>query len=246
MIADPLNADDDMCRQGFDERAFEKCNHGGDDMNAAGGAKRGVPILDFGFRILEAALVCWLWLVASAAADDTATWRAWFEPKSMHAPVAVPLSGGQRTELALGLLGKDGLESFSKAAFDALGQSREQVLAVARENAATDLAGISVRYERDRNKVIQYAELTSQKPIVASAVVSPKLLALFKDTLGDEVLLVVPSRFAAYVFPKLASRYREYYPLIFEAYRATAWPVSVEVFELDESGVHAIGIYEER
>lgn len=163
----------------------------------------------------------------------------------MRAPVAVPLAGAQRTELALGQLGGDGLAGFSRVHFDARGQSREQILAIARDNAAADLAGISIRYERDRHRVIQYAELTSPKPIIASAVTSPKLRGLFKDTLGDEVLLVVPSRFAAYVFPKLASRYQEYYPLIFQAYRATAWPVSVEVFEVTDGGLRAVGVYEE-
>jgi hypothetical protein len=70
-------------------------------------------------------------------------------------------------------------------------------------------------------------------------------LKLFADTLGDRVLLVVPSRYRAYVFPKLASRYLEYTPMVFEAYRATEFPVSVELFELGADGMKAVGIYEE-
>ncbi|MGV3533182.1 MAG: hypothetical protein ACO1QR_12490, partial [Chthoniobacteraceae bacterium] len=76
-------------------------------------------------------------------------------------------------------------------------------------------------------------------------VLSPKFLELFKDTLGPKVLVVVPNRFTAYVFPRLASTYREYSPGIFADYRATAHPVSVEVFELSAAGLTAIGAYEE-
>ena len=180
---------------------------------------------------------------AGAEGDEV---RAWFEPKSMHAPVTLPLVGAQRTEIALGRLTDDGLECFSKRVFDLLGLSREQLLATAQQNAADDLATLTTRYERDRHRVIQYAELTSSRPIVASAVLAPKFLSLFKDTLGDEVLVVVPSRFTAYVFPKLASRYAEYYPMVMEAYRATAWPVSVEVFDFGGAGIRATGVYEQR
>jgi hypothetical protein len=163
----------------------------------------------------------------------------------MRTPITLPLSGGQRTEIALGRMTEDGPECFSKRVFDALGFTREQLFAAARENAATDLAALTPRYERDKHKVIQYAELASPRPIVASAVLAPKFLGLFKDTLGDEVLVVVPNRFTAFVFPKLASRYQEYFPMVFEAYRATAWPVSVEVFEFSAAGIKAIGVFEE-
>ena len=78
-----------------------------------------------------------------------------------------------------------------------------------------------------------------------SVVLSPKFLALFQDTLGPKVLVVVPNRFTAYVFPRLVSSYREYSPGVFEDYRATAHPVSVEVFELSDAGLRAIGAYEE-
>jgi hypothetical protein len=93
--------------------------------------------------------------------------------------------------------------------------------------------------------VIQYAELKSERPIVASAVLAPKFLEMFKDTLGEKVLLVVPSRFKAYVFPALASNYQDYYPMVFEAYRGTAWPISVEVFEVSAEGMRAVGVYKE-
>jgi hypothetical protein len=109
--------------------------------------------------------------------------------------------------------------------------------------AAADLAALKPRYERNRKQVIEYAELVSDRPIVASAVLAPKFLDLFRDTLGEKVLLVVPNRFHAYVFPALASNYQDYYPMVDEAYHDTAWPISIEVFEVSTEGFRAIGVY---
>jgi len=109
--------------------------------------------------------------------------------------------------------------------------------------AAADLATLKPRYERNSKQVIEYAELASDRPIVASAVLAPKFLDLFRDTLGDKVLLVVPNRFHAYVFPALASNYQDYYPMVNEAYHDTAWPISVEVFEVGPEGFRAVGVY---
>ena len=72
-----------------------------------------------------------------------------------------------------------------------------------------------------------------------------KFADLFKDTLGDKLLVTIPNRTTAYIFPALASRYQEYSPLIFAAYRDTPFPVSTEVFELSKDGFKAVGAFEE-
>lgn len=176
---------------------------------------------------------------AEEAPADPAV-RAWLEPKSMRAPVTLPIVAAERTEIAFGRLTADGLEVFPKGSAEA----DEALFSTARDHAATDLATLKPRYVRDRHQVIQYAELTSTQPIVASAVLAPKFLPLFKDTLGETVLVVVPNRYTAYVFPRLATRYREYFPMVFAAYGETAYPVSVEVFEFSVNGIRAVGVFD--
>jgi hypothetical protein len=92
--------------------------------------------------------------------------------------------------------------------------------------------------------VIEYAVLHSERPVVASAVSSSKLLALFESTLGESLLVVVPSRFTAFVFPRLASNYQLYAGLVFDAFESTAFRGSLEVFEVGVGGWKAVGIYE--
>jgi hypothetical protein len=187
-------------------------------------------------------------LVAWSGAEEPPAefkWRVLLEPKSMHREVTWEIPGAQRTVFAPVVV--DGSEFLypPRKILERFGVETKAIQQLAAPAAAADLATLKPRYVRDRKQVIQYAELRSDQPIVASAVLAPKFLDLFKDTLGDEVLLVVPSRFVAYVFPKLASNYQDYFPMVFEAYRATAWPVSVEVFEVSAGGFRAVGVYQE-
>ena len=172
-------------------------------------------------------------------------WRVWLEPKSSHAPVTLPIAGAERTEFCAGFSTEEGPRAMTKEELAGMGIEMARFAARARENAGADLAGLKPRYVRNRKKVIEYAELRSEKPVVAGAVLAPKFLALFRETLGEKVLVVVPNRFTAFVFPALASSYEDYAPMVLEALRATAWPVSVEVFEISAEGVRCVGRYGE-
>ena len=161
----------------------------------------------------------------------------------MRAPIAAPLAEAHATELAAGLLTEDGLEPLTKEQFASLYVDRELFHTVAVLNTAYDLKHLRFRFERDRRQVIRYAAIESDQPVVASAVLFPGFLDLWKNTLGEKVLVVVPNRFTAFVFPHLATDYLDYAPMVFRAYRATAYPVSIEVFEVGSEGWRCIGAY---
>ena len=63
-------------------------------------------------------------------------------------------------------MGPDGPTYFSKQDFVQRGLDWAQFSTQAAANATAELATLQPRYERDRKKVIQYAELTSTRPIV--------------------------------------------------------------------------------
>ena len=163
----------------------------------------------------------------------------------MRPPVANPVTGSERTLYAAGLLSEGALVTYSAKEFSALKVAWPAFFASAQENAAVDLAKLTPRYIRNRKKVIEYAVLESTQPVVASAVLAPKFIDHFAETLGEKVLLVVPNRSIAYVFPALAGNHRDYWPMVFAAYRATPYPVSVEVFEVSATGLRAVGVFEE-
>ncbi len=167
------------------------------------------------------------------------------EPKFMKAPVSTPIVAAQKTEFIAAAMEEGEVTYLSRAQFDALKLDWKEFVAHTQSSADAELKAVTTDYVRDRKKVILYAVVRSPHRLVASAVLAPKFLELFKDTLGEKVLVVIPNRATAYVFPALASNYQEYAPLIFAAYRATAFPVSTEVFELSPAGMKAVGAFEE-
>ena len=198
----------------------------------------------FAFRLFILLALSPLSLPAGESADEK-SWRIWLEPRSTHAAVAFPIAGAERTELCAGLMTEEGPRALTKAELAAMGIEMAQFAARARENAGADLAKLKPRYTRNAKREIEYAELRSERPVVAGAVLAPKFLALFRETLGEKVLVVVPNRFTAYIFPPLAGNHADYAPMVLAALGATAWPVSVELFEVSKDGVRCVGRYAE-
>ena len=197
-------------------------------------------IYDFRFSIFAIALA--ITATVTAHADET-QWRFWLEPKFMRSPLAVPLSNSQKTDLVAGIMTEDGPEPLSKADFAALYVEREAFHSLAVLNTAYDMKHLRYRFDRDKRGIIRYGAIESDRPVVASAVLFPGFLDLWKTTLGEKVLIVVPNRFTAFIFPKLASDYLDYAPMVFRAYRETPYPVSVEVFEITPTGWTCLGAY---
>ena len=248
MIADSMNADYDMRGQCFDQMAFKKGDHRGNHRSGAAAAKAKVWMGSLALLLRPALLLLGLALIQPAPAAEPqpeSAWRIWFESKAMHSPVDSAIPDAHRTVWTAGFIGGDGLTPFSKGEYAALNVSTEAFALRARANAAADLKTLKPEYVRNRKKVIEYAEIHSDRQIVASAVLAAGFLKLFKDTLGEKVLLIVPNRFTAYVFPSLASNIEDYCPMILSAFHETAYPVSTEVFELSPSGARSVGLFEE-
>jgi hypothetical protein len=255
-----------MRGQRLHQRTFEKSDHPANHKGAAGRAKwnlLGFWFLVSGFWFFTAGIgtagetettnptpaVPTTATATTHAAEkpetkDSESWRVILEPKSMHREIAWEIPGAERTVFAPIIVDGDDYLFPSKKVWDQFHLSREEIERRAAANAAADLATLQPRYERNSKKVIEYAELNSDRPIVASAVLAPKFLDLFRNTLGDKVLVVVPNRYTAYVFPALASDYRDYYSMVYETYHLTAWPISLELFEVSKKGWQAVGVYE--
>ena len=184
-------------------------------------------------------------LAHAGESADEKNWRVWLEPRSAHAAVTLPIAGADRTEVCAGFMTEEGPRAMTKEELAGMGIEMEKFAARARENASADLAKLKPRYVRNAQRVIEYAELRSARPVVAGAVLAPKFLALWRETLGEKVLVVVPDRFTAFVFPTLAGHHADYAPMVLAALGATAWPVSVELFEVSADGVRCVGRYAE-
>lgn len=162
----------------------------------------------------------------------------------MRPPVTFPIPGAERTVLVPGYRTEDGeVRYFTRAQYDALGLDWPAFQAKAAANK-TDKK-VKATFARNKKGVVEFATFASEHPLTATSVLVPEFRRTFEETFGPKMLVAVPNRYTVYIFPALASTYRDYAPMILEAYRATPYPVSVEVFELSENGLRAIGIFED-
>lgn len=192
---------------------------------------------------LLAALLFFL-IPARGRCGDPA-WRVLIEPEFMKHEVAFPIPESKRAEMAPALLKEGNPVCMTRREFDALKTDWKTFLQTARENASEELKKLTPEFTRDKKQVIEFATLTSSSPLTAGVVLAPDFLKMFGDSLGPKVIVAIPNRYTVYVFPALASHYREYASMIFEAYRATPYSVSTEAFELSADGLKAVGVYQE-
>jgi hypothetical protein len=193
------------------------------------------------FRVLLA-LAALLLPVWKGMAND------WFflpEPRFMQHEVSFPLSGAKNTVLAPARLGESGVEFPTVAVWTAAGLNEEAVRKVTARIASDWLTHVKVEFVRDRRNVVEFGVLRSEKLPVCVTVFAPEFRKQFEDVFGPRVMLVIPNRQTVFIFPGTGVEVAEYTPMILEAWRSRAAKVSLEVFELGERGLRAVGRIDE-
>lgn len=163
----------------------------------------------------------------------------------MRPAAYTPVAAALKTVVAAGRVGDSGeLAAFSGADWAAQRVEWAAFWKAAMGNASEDFRKAEIRFERDSKQVIRYAEIISKEGRASSLVFAPEFAAHFAESMGESFLIAVPSRFQCFVFPKLAGNVARYAPLVHEGYRATAYPVSEELFECEKGGLWAAGVFE--
>jgi len=177
------------------------------------------------------------------AQQDSKAWHILIEPSFMGPQVSFPISGAKKTLLVPGYIDRDGdPEYFTKSDWAAQGLTWDKFRDRANQNAAQKQ--FRAELVRDEHKVVQYASITSEDPLTATMVLSPDFLRKFKDIFGPTILVALPNRFTVFVFPALASSYKDYSNIVIGAYQDSTYPVSLEVFQISQAGIRAIGTFE--
>ncbi len=194
------------------------------------------------FEKLKPALALALLAAAGLHAEppDTAL-RLLLAPSFYHYNPSWPVAGAARTVLVPVRLVEGQPEPLTASELITLGATRESITAEAVAAASRLLASIKPQYVRDKNKVIEYALMESESPLTASIVLVPEFADLFRETLGPEVLVVIPTRFRIYVFPKASPAYNALTDIVFADFGGSPYPISKEIFLVKKGKLSAIG-----
>jgi hypothetical protein len=168
------------------------------------------------------------------------------EPKFNRSVVTWPIPGAERCEWAAAILSPDGTaRCAAREEWDAAGLGREALEAAAAALGDRLLDGAEEEKLRDRKGILEAAVLRTASHAAAALLFSPRFRARYEPLFGPEFLVAIPNRFTLCLFPKHAGNHPDYAPMIRDAYRATPYPVSREVFELGPGGLRAVGVFED-
>ncbi|MEI6280302.1 MAG: hypothetical protein WCQ16_13120 [Verrucomicrobiae bacterium] len=190
--------------------------------------------------ILNRAL--WIFLFSSAPAFAGNQWAWMVEPSFMDYKVRRPVAGSERTILALVRL-RDGEISGAEGGHGrTLAMAMKAISPDAQRTAQEVLASLEPQFVRDKNGVIQYAVLESKNPLTASAVLAPEFAEGFARTLGPDLLVALPSRFQILVFSRQDQAFEKMGEAIIAGYLGSDYPVSREIFSLENGELRSIGV----
>lgn len=168
------------------------------------------------------------------------------QPRNLSTGVFVLMPGARETSYTAAYRGTVGPRNYKRAEFrKAFPGGWKEFLECGKKAASDHLKTLKPRYIRNSKKVIEYAIIESDHPLTATTVVVTEFRGLFKETLGDQLLIVIPNRSTVYVFPKLASTIGDYQEKFMHLFRDAVYPASNEIFELTKEGFRGFGSFRE-
>jgi len=180
-----------------------------------------------------------LWLGAEEAAAKRA--GLIFEG-SFEGPEVARLPEGAKLTLLVPFYEWDyGVRPFTREKWDSEGLTWDRIVQVGTQVADAVVESMEIELVRDDREVIELAVVRSEDPFLTSAILSPKFPARFRETLGERLQVVLIDRYALYVFPAVGGALADFGPALVDKFDETAFPVSLEVFLVEESGVRVVG-----
>ena len=183
-------------------------------------------------------------LFAQAAPPPQPEWRVALEASFFRPGVQVQVPDAKKTLLTAGVYKEGEFTAFNKKEWEGFSMAWDFFAKVARANTVKDWDAQEIRLRRDRRDVVLYAEIFSRNGSTGCCVLSDEFGSRFLETMGEVFLFAIPSRYQCFVFPKLGGNVSAYSEMVHAAYRASAHPISVELFEWEKGQIRAVGLFE--
>ena len=181
-----------------------------------------------------------LLLAASAAQADQ--WVLAVEPSFMDHKMRRPIEGSQRTTLAIARVLNGEIEPLTRDQKKSVHMTFGQIRAEALKTASATLAQVKPEFIRDKNGVIRHAAIESPNPLTASCVLAPEFGDKFRNTLGPDLLVAMPTRNQILVFSRQDDTHLRLAETIIGNYLNSNHPVSREIFALEGGRLRSLGV----
>jgi hypothetical protein len=187
--------------------------------------------------LCTAAALC---LATPAVAQDQ--WVLAPEPSFMDHKMRRSIEGSQRTTLAIGRVVDGDIDPLTREQKKSVHKTFDQIRAEALKTASDTLARLQPEFFRDKNGVIRHAAIESADPLTASCVLAPEFVEKFRNTLGPDLLVAIPTRNQVLIFSRQDDAHLRLSETIIGNYLGSNYPVSREIFALENGRLRSLGV----
>lgn len=181
-----------------------------------------------------------LFLATPALAEDQ--WVLAPEPSFMDHKMRRSIEGSRRTILAIGRVVDGEFDPLTREQKKSVHMTFDQIRAEALKTASATLARMKPEFFRDDNGVIRHAAIESPDPLTASCVLAPEFGETFRNTLGPDLLVAMPTRNQVLVFSRQDDAHLRIAESIIGNYLGSNFPVSREIFALENGRLRSLGV----
>lgn len=181
-----------------------------------------------------------LCLASPVLAEDQ--WVLAPEPSFMDHKMRRPIEGSQRTVLAIARVVNGEIDPLTREQKKSVHKTFTQIRDEALKTSSATLARMKPEFFRDKNGVIRHAAIESPDPLTASCVLAPEFGETFRDTLGPDLLVAIPTRHQVLVFSKQDDAHLRLSETIIGNYLGSNFPVSREIFALEKGRLRSLGV----
>jgi lipocalin len=183
-----------------------------------------------------------LFLILAAGFAHADVWVLSVEPSFTESKMRRPIEGSRRTVIAVSRLVDGEIEPLTREQKKSVHMTFDQIRGEALKTAKATLEKLEPRFFRDKNKVVTHAVLESEDPLTASCVLAPGFAERFRETLGPDLLVAMPSRNTVLVFSRQDVQHLRLAEAVIDAYLSSNYRVSREIFALENERLRSLGV----
>lgn len=191
---------------------------------------------------LKSVVCVFLFLTMAGVSFGADEWALVVGPSFSEHQMRRPVEGSSRTIVSVCRIVDGEPEPLTREQKKSLHMTYDQVREEGLKTASKVLAGLKPEIVRDRKGVIRHAEIRGNHPLTASTVLAPEFGAMFRDTLGPDLLVAMPHRNLVLVFSRQDDAHLLMAEQIIQGYLAATYPVSREVFALEGGRLRSLGV----
>jgi hypothetical protein len=165
------------------------------------------------------------------------------EPSFMRPPLFKKIVGAKRTGLVPAYETIAGIRYYTATEYRKLGITWSEFKKRSVETAGAYFKGLKPELITDQKGEIMYAKIESESHLTAATVLAPELFSSLKEALGTKMLILAPSRFRIYIFPRASSDFQQWGKRILREYDEATYPATYEVLELSKDSIRCIGSF---